>query len=167
MHRPKSKARQEKAQAKFIDLLTEGVTVKEAATACGLSRATLYRTRKSDAVFSQQWDDAFEAGTDSLEAEAQRRAMGYDVPVHWQGKQIGSVKAYSDTLLIFLLKARAPLKYCDKARAASYERKQSDAEAAEFAPGGMLMSIGEAIMKLHEEKAAGAQNHGVRAPLEN
>lgn len=53
-------------------------------------------------------------GVVSLEAEARRRAMdGVDEPVYHKGEVVGHVRKYSDTLLIFLLKAHRPHKYRD------------------------------------------------------
>jgi len=63
-------------------------------TACrlaGVSRATAYRARQRSPKFAQEWHDAWESGTDLLEDTAFERAL-----------------AGSDTLLIFLLKARRP-----------------------------------------------------------
>jgi hypothetical protein len=40
-----------------------------------------------------------------------RGVTGYDKPVYQQGRLVGTVREYSDTLLIFALKARAPDRY--------------------------------------------------------
>lgn len=56
-----------------------------------------------------------EEGTDLLEDEAQRRARdGTQKPIYQGGKKVGIVNEYSDTLLIFLLKARRRGKFGDK-----------------------------------------------------
>ena len=61
------------------------------------------------------WDHLIEAGTEVLEDEALRRARdGTDKPIYQGGKKVGSVREYSDTLLIFLLKARNPAKYRER-----------------------------------------------------
>jgi hypothetical protein len=53
-------------------------------------------------------------GTAALEDEAVRRAYhGVEEPVFYKGVQCGSVTSYSDTLLMFLLKARKPAVYRD------------------------------------------------------
>lgn len=64
-------------------------------------------------AFARAWDSALEVATDALEAEARRRAIqGVSEPVGWyQGKPGGKVRRYSDTLLIFLLKAHRPEKF--------------------------------------------------------
>src|SRR5205807_601275 len=44
-----------------------------------------------------------------IEAEIRRRAMeGWDEPVYQQGARVGTVRKYSDTLLIFYAKRRMP-----------------------------------------------------------
>ena len=43
--------------------------------------------------------------------EAYRRAMGYRVPVYYKGVKVGTMKKYSDTLLIPLLKQMLPEYY--------------------------------------------------------
>ena len=56
-----------------------------------------------------------EIGTSALEDEAHRRAFdGTEEPVFHQGQECGSVRKYSDTLAIFLLKAHAPEKYRER-----------------------------------------------------
>lgn len=71
--------------------------------------------RERDTAFAEQWDAAVEAGTDVLEDEALRRAKdGTNEPVFYQGVRCGLVRKYSDTLLIFLLKARRPAKFSDR-----------------------------------------------------
>lgn len=107
---------------KFLDLLAEGMTVKDAAKHIGVNPKTAYRWREADKDFAEKWASAYEIGTDSLEAEAQRRAVeGVERPVWYQGVQVGTVREYSDTLLMFLLKARNPARYCDRVRAARIE----------------------------------------------
>ena len=56
-----------------------------------------------------EFEDADEEVTETLEREATRRASkGTLKPVFYQGKVCGEIREYSDTLLIFLLKARRP-----------------------------------------------------------
>jgi len=53
--------------------------------------------------------------TEVLEQEAWRRARdGVAEPVYQHGKQIGTIQRYSDNLLMFLLRARAPERYRDR-----------------------------------------------------
>ena len=49
-----------------------------------------------------------------MELEARRRAVkGTDKPVFQRGEQVGTIREYSDTLLMFLLKANKPEKFRD------------------------------------------------------
>lgn len=88
------------AQQVFIESLMKGETVTGAAKAAKIDRKTAYNWRESDETFAAAWDDALEAGTERLEQEATRRAL-----------------ESSDTLLIFLLKARRPKVYRDRVSA--------------------------------------------------
>jgi hypothetical protein len=84
-------------RAAFLTKLADGDSVTAACKAAGMSRVTAYEWRNTDEQFKKDWDDALEAGTDTLEDVAKKRA-----------------KRQSDTLLIFLLKARRPDKYKDR-----------------------------------------------------
>lgn len=100
---------------RFLAILTEGGSVKLAAGKAKIGRRTAYEWREKDAAFAAAWDEAVEAGTDALEDEALRRARdGVDEPVSYQGEQCGLVRKYSDTLLIFMLKARRPEKFKER-----------------------------------------------------
>ena len=59
-------------------------------------------------------DHAREGAADTLEAEARRRAIeGVEEPVFHKGEQVGTLRKYSDVLLIFLLKGARPERYRD------------------------------------------------------
>jgi len=65
--------------------------------------------RKQDTAFAALWDDALEEAADWLELEALRRAMdGTEEGRYFRGEMIGTITRYSDSLLMFLLKARRP-----------------------------------------------------------
>jgi AcrR family transcriptional regulator len=102
-------------RAKLLTAFGEGLSVAAAAKRAGVGRSTAYEWRSADADFAKAWDEAIEAGTDVLEDEAVRRAVeGTDEPVFYQGMVCGAVRRYSDTLLIFMLKARRPEKFKDR-----------------------------------------------------
>nr|WP_263413504.1 DUF1804 family protein [Terriglobus aquaticus] len=83
----------------------------------GVPRATAYQWRDADADFAEDWRKARAMGLEVLEDEALRRAYtGVDRPVYQGGKQVGSTREYSDTLLIFLLKGAKPETYRDNAK---------------------------------------------------
>jgi len=86
----------EKREA-FLRGLREAHTAKESAEAVGLCRQVFFDWKNKDPGFAEEWEKAYQEGTEVLEKEAERRAF-----------------AGSDTLLIFLLKARDREKYSDK-----------------------------------------------------
>lgn len=102
----------------FLTNLALTGNATEAAEAADIVPSTAHRARKSDAAFDAAWDEALEEAADRLETEARRRAVtGVDEPVFGSlgGKlgsgEIGTIRKYSDTLLIFLLKGARPSKY--------------------------------------------------------
>lgn len=101
-----------KKMGEFLDELAKGVSVAGAASAIGLSRTAMYQRRAADEDFATAWDEAVEAGTDILEDEARRRAVdGVPEPKYYEGAICGTVQKYSDSMLMFMLKARRPGKY--------------------------------------------------------
>ena len=71
--------------------------------------------KATDPAFAAAWDDALEAAVDQLEAEARHRAIdGVEQPHFHQGKVCGTVRKYSDALLMFLLRAHRPETYRDR-----------------------------------------------------
>jgi hypothetical protein len=107
---------EEERIAVFLETLSETAHVTKSAAAAGIPRRTVYNWRHDDEGFRRQWDEAVELGTDALVDEAVRRGKeGTLKPVYQQGMEVGSIREYSDTLLIFLLKARRP-EFRDTAR---------------------------------------------------
>ena len=99
----------------FCAVLADTGIVKRACEAIGVSRQTAYNWRDEMPAFAAAWDKAMRIGISALEDEAHRRAFeGVSEPVFHQGLECGSVKKYSDTLAIFLLKAHAPEKYRER-----------------------------------------------------
>ncbi len=104
-----------KKREKFLETLAATCNVSKSAQAVGVSTVTVYKTRRKDEAFAMEWEQAIEAGTATLEAEAMRRAFdGVDEPVFYQGEIVGHVRKYSDNLAMFLLKAHAPEKYRER-----------------------------------------------------
>jgi len=96
----------------FLALLAESPSVSSAARACNLARRTLYDFRAADPAFAAAWDEALEIGLDAVEDEAILRARdGVEQPVFRRGLQYGTVRKYSDPLLIFLLEHLRPQRY--------------------------------------------------------
>lgn len=98
---------------KFIAEVGRLGNVTLAARSAGISRRNAYKLRDEDEAFRADWDDAvMEYVEGTLEAEADRRGVEGTVrPVFYQGNECGGVREFSDTLLMFRLKAMAPEKY--------------------------------------------------------
>lgn len=97
---------------KFLAKLSAGFSVTGAAEFAGLNRATFYKLRAQSPEFAERWDEAVEQGSDALEDELLRRAVrGTLRPVFYRGKKCGSIREFSDQLLIVALRARRPQKY--------------------------------------------------------
>lgn len=98
----------------FLKTLANTGVVRVACVAAGVHFTTAYEHRSKDPAFAEAWDTALEEACDALEAEARRRALiGTERPVFYKGQQCGTIREYSDVLLIFLLKANRPEKYRD------------------------------------------------------
>lgn len=83
----------------FLELFATSGNVMLSAKGAGVNRQTPYQLRGRDEAFARAWEEADEAATQTLEAEAWRRARGG-----------------SDRLLLFLLQARRPQTYRTNAR---------------------------------------------------
>jgi len=81
----------------------------------GIDRGTHYDWLRKDPEYRAQFEAATDQAAQALEDEAVRRAYeGIDKPVYQMGKQVGVIREYSDTLLIFLLKGLRPAKYRER-----------------------------------------------------
>lgn len=89
--------------------------VSEAALRAGIERSTAYRLYQSTPDFAEAWDASLEVACDALELEARRRAfLGTQKPVFYKGQECGSIREYSDTLMVVLLKAHRPEKFRER-----------------------------------------------------
>jgi hypothetical protein len=86
-----------------------------AARLVGIHHDTHYQWMKRDPQYAEQVPGVLEQAADLLEAEARRRAVeGVTKPIiggRNRDEVVTTVKEYSDTLLIFLLKGVRPQKY--------------------------------------------------------
>src|SRR5829696_4601355 len=99
----------------FLEFLRATANVSASARGVGISKQAAYKAREKDEEFREAWEDALDEATDALEAEARRRALeGVREPVFYQGKEVGYIPRYSDTLLIFLIKGRRREVFGDK-----------------------------------------------------
>lgn len=104
---------EKKWQKPFIERLCDTGNISAACRKAKITRQNAYHARDHDEVFAEAWDEALVVAKENLELEARRRAEGFAEAVYYNGKKVGSVRKYSDTLLIFLLKAHDPAKYRD------------------------------------------------------
>lgn len=132
-HLKRDRRSKEQKQADFLAWFGQYASVSKAAKKANVPRSNIYLWLKQpekdpdhphkslpdpDAKFKEMYKEACREALGALEDEAVRRAFhGVSKPVYQGGKRIGSVKEYSDTLLIVLLKARAPEKYKDRVAA--------------------------------------------------
>ncbi len=97
---------------RFLEHYKKLFTISRACEATGITRTTYYRWMDDCPSFKTSFEQARQRTTELLEAEAIRRAYeGVEQPIIRNGFTVGVTKEYSDTLLIFLLKAADPTKY--------------------------------------------------------
>jgi hypothetical protein len=102
-----------KDRAAFLEALEHGWSVKNAAERTTHRRQLFYELRTKDEEFAAAWDEAWTAGTATLEDEARRRAVdGYDEETFdGKGELLRRVHRYSDALMHRLLAARDPERF--------------------------------------------------------
>lgn len=85
-----------------------------AAEAVSVHRSSIARARHRHPTFAIAEAAAKQKAGDRWEAEVARRAFeGVEEPVFHQGIECGTVRKYSDTLAMFMLKGLRPEKYRD------------------------------------------------------
>jgi len=95
----------------FLAAYAEVGTVTHAAELAGISRTSHYQWMENP-EYVEKFREAEKQACDRLEQEVRRRAVeGVLEPVFYQGEQCGTVRKYSDTLLIFATKGALPQKY--------------------------------------------------------
>jgi len=107
-------------RATFIATLADTRNVTVAAREAGIARRAAFALRARDADFAADWQDAEDAASDLLEHEARERAIkGIEEPVYYHGTKVGTVRRYSETLLLMFLKAERPEKFAEKGAGAA------------------------------------------------
>lgn len=111
----KANRSKKKQQSDFIKWFCDYASISRACRKAKVPRSTVYDWLKKDEDFKARYNESIEIAVAALEDEAIRRAHeGTNRPVYQGGKKVGSVREYSDTLMIFLLKGLAPDKYKDR-----------------------------------------------------
>lgn len=109
-----SQLQKEARQAAFLEAFALVGNISQAARITKISRRS-HHYWMEDPVYAERFYEAQEEAADRLEQEAWRRSMsGIEEPVYYGGEQVGTVRRYSDTLLIFLLKGHRPEKFADR-----------------------------------------------------
>lgn len=102
-------------EAGFLTALSKCGNVSAACRTAKIDRRSAYDRRAAHPEFKTLWEEALEGYADSLEDEAHRRAVtGTLKPVYQRGEKVGTIREYSDTLLVLLLKAARPEKYRER-----------------------------------------------------
>ena len=104
-----------RARERFLKSYALCGNITTAAKAAGIARMTVYQWQEASPEFVLAMRQADLQATEVLEREAWRRARdGVAESVYQHGKQVGTIQRYSDQLLMFLLRARAPERYRDR-----------------------------------------------------
>jgi hypothetical protein len=97
------------AQLLFLESFAHNANVLLSAKSAQVNRGTIYKWLEHDENFSILYHQAELDANDVLRAEIDRRGReGWQEDIYQLGKYCGQATKYSDTLLIFLAKARMP-----------------------------------------------------------
>ncbi len=109
-------------QQKFLAAFEELGSVRVAARAAGIGRASHYRWR-GDPEYQRAFEQAKEEFCDKLEGEIiQRGLRGIEHPVFYKGEKVASYRQFSDVLLMFAARGAMPEKYHRKPVAVEIRR---------------------------------------------
>lgn len=96
-------------RAEFLATLAVCGNMTKACEVADFNRITVYRDMEADPEFKKAVQEARRIGGEGLIDEMRRRGYeGWDEPTTYQGELIASIRKYSDTLLIFLVKCIFP-----------------------------------------------------------
>ena len=102
-------------QEQFLSVLRQVGVIRRALETVGSCRSGYYYFVKKNPEFLERVKAAQEEAAELLEEEALRRAKdGWEEPVWFQGAQVGTVRKFSDSLAMFLLKGSKPDKYRER-----------------------------------------------------
>ena len=103
-----------KQRAFLLAYRTQG-TIRAASELANVSRNSHAVWLREDPTYATRFQAAEDDARDAIDEEIKRRAMtGVDRPVFQGGKQVGTIREYSDVLLIFLAKGANPEKYRER-----------------------------------------------------
>ncbi len=158
-------------QDAFLEEYKLCATITHAAKIALISRRRHYKWLESDPEYAKAFEEAEIAATDSLVAEARRRAtQGVEESVYYQGEVVGTIRKYSDTLLIFLLKGALPEVYRERYEISGGDkplRVKSDPgrEALTDETLRKLIAVGEEFRRIKEHRGGEEpQQEGILLP---
>lgn len=113
----KKKQKRTTKKKAFLSAFAQCGNISHACRLANCSRTLVYKWLNEEPEFKVQFDEADTQATENLEREAYRRACeGTLRPVYQGGRKVGTIREFSDTLLIFLLKGRKPNMYRDNVK---------------------------------------------------
>ena len=131
-------------QQAVLDAYAVYGTVAKACEVAGVPRSEHYRWIKGKR-YAARFAEAEEQAIQALETEARRRALvGAERPLLYKGKVVGHVRAFSDLLLMFLLKAKRPEVYRDRGLPTRTELPDASASSSD---AGLLTRISSATLE--------------------
>jgi hypothetical protein len=130
--------------------LTGNITA--ACRVVGIDRRRVYDWQENDSRFLHDFRQAEIQSTERLEEEAYRRAhdgVVKETPIMHNGQVVSTIveTKYSDTLLIFLLKARNPAKYRDNVHVTLDDKRQAQ-QLAEKLAADLALPIEDVMAEL-------------------
>ena len=144
-----------KNRAAFLEALRETRCVTDACAASDMSRSAAYHWRKEDESFRSDWDEAWQAVVDELEASTMTKAIeGWEEPVFHEGVVCGHKRRFSPTLMIFMLKANRPEKY---------HLEKKEAKQLGESAGGVIVAPGHRSPRDWIDKEKGQMGEGGKA----
>jgi uncharacterized protein YbjQ (UPF0145 family) len=122
------------AKAAFLREFAQCGIILRAAQAAGVGRQTVTDWRHADPAFVDLMADAHENALDLLEEEARRRGHdGVVEPVFQGGHEVGTIRRYSDHLLMMILKGKRRESFSERV-------EQTGANGSALAPAVVMVS---------------------------
>lgn len=141
-------------QAQFLAAYSETGNVRQSCIIAKINRAT-HKTWLKRPEYLEKFQAAHDEATDRLEQEAWRRAVeGVEEPVFGSGGreigtvQVGNIKKYSDSLLMFLLKGSRPDKFRER-----YEHRHAGHDGGPTGPS--MQDIMNELDRRERERSQG------------
>lgn len=104
--------RTDRVRDEFLMFRRNGYSIQRACYEMNVSRTSMTKWLKEDAEFREMHEDAQAGWRETMEDEADRRAIhGIKKPVFYKGIRVNTETVYSDRLLEFRMRGEMPEKY--------------------------------------------------------